>query len=260
MHHLNARRTFGTIIAPAAIDSFARTSRMPARLHPRRDPEGHPNGGGGEAAGDGGGADGENDGAGADDTTNQWKELFGDQKPEDVKKAVDESRKWENRSKDNFSAKQQLDALMKIVNGDNPDGENDPSKLPGQLTAAQQEARESKLELAVFRRAAKLDGNADRLVDSRSFNRAIAELDPAASDFDEKLDAAIKDAVAADPSLGIPKAEEPGVGVHVEGEGGAPVTPANLASQIAAAEKAGDKQKAMRLKTLQLAQLGTNKK
>ncbi|OZC62352.1 hypothetical protein CH267_02105 [Rhodococcus sp. 06-621-2] len=39
--------------APALVDPFARAQRRLSRMHPRRDPEGHPNGGGGDPSPEG---------------------------------------------------------------------------------------------------------------------------------------------------------------------------------------------------------------
>jgi hypothetical protein len=137
---------------------------------------------------------------GGDD--NPWAELFKDQKPEDVKEALENSRKWETRAKGNKAKADQLDELVKKITGKD-DGDPDPEKLAGELTAAQREARATKVENAVLKRAGKHDANPSLLADSRSFMDSIADLDPAADDFGSRIDDAIKKAVDANAALKV---------------------------------------------------------
>lgn len=67
--------------------------------------------------------------------------------------------------------------------------------------AARLEAKTTKTENAVLRAASKNGANAESLTDSRSFMRALEAIDPAADDFATQVDAAIKAAVEANPSL-----------------------------------------------------------
>lgn len=133
----------------------------------------------------------EKGGAGDD---NPWAELFKDMKPEDVKEALDNSRKWETRAKGNKTKADQFDELVKKITGKD-DADPDPEKLAGELTAAQREARATKVENAILRRASKHEANPSLLVDSRTFMDSVADLDPTADDFTSKLDDAIKKAV-----------------------------------------------------------------
>lgn len=88
--------------------------------------------------------------------------------------------------------------------------ETDPAKLTESLTASQREAKQARVELAVFRNAAAAGGDPAALLDSASFLAKVADLDP--SDADALADA-IKAAVEANPRLGAapadPKAPAP---------------------------------------------------
>lgn len=94
----------------------------------------------------------------------------------------------------------------------------DPAKLAADLQAARDQAtsdlaqrdnalRAQQVENAVLRNAAKHGGNGDALLDSRSFMNAVQGLDPAASDFAEKLGDAIKAAVETGTQFKAPAAE-----------------------------------------------------
>jgi hypothetical protein len=88
--------------------------------------------------------------------------------------------------------------------------ETDPAKLTESLTASQREAKQARVELAVFRNAAAAGGDPAALLDSASFLAKVADLDPSDAD---ALSDAIKAAVEANPRLGAapadPKAPAP---------------------------------------------------
>lgn len=124
-----------------------------------------------------------------------------------------EARKWETRAKENKTAAEKeanerqstqstLDAIAKALGLKSDDAPN-PEKLAEQLTAEQQRAREAQVQLAVYRNAAANEANADALLDSASFLRTLADVDPNDA---EAVSAAIKTAVEANPRL---KAVEP---------------------------------------------------
>lgn len=83
------------------------------------------------------------------------------------------------------------------------DGEDTPKpeELTAQVQAAQAAARQSAIELAVFKTASTHQGDPNALLDSRTFLAKVADLDPAAADFQGKVDAAIKEAVDGNPKL-----------------------------------------------------------
>ncbi|MER0481591.1 hypothetical protein ABR737_25190 [Streptomyces sp. Edi2] len=73
-----------------------------------------------------------------------------------------------------------------------------PEQLTQQLTAAQAQARQTAVELAVYRHAAAAGGDADALLDSRTFAASLDGLDPNDT---AAIQAAIEAAVTANPKL-----------------------------------------------------------
>lgn len=115
------------------------------------------------------------------------------------------ARKHEAQAKANVTdaqAKAERDAqLAKIAEALGlPTGTaTDATAITQQLEAAKAEARQRAIELAVHRTAAKVDADGDALLDSSSFLRAVAEIDP--TDLEAVADT-IKAAVKANPRLG----------------------------------------------------------
>ncbi|MFD5874100.1 hypothetical protein [Streptomyces sp. NPDC060322] len=100
-----------------------------------------------------------------------------------------------------------LDAVTKALN---PGGatEQDPAALAAAvaerdrlLSEHASELRSARVELAIARVAADQGARGDRLLNSRSFLASVADLDPLDSKFGDKLTAAIKATVDADPDL-----------------------------------------------------------
>jgi hypothetical protein len=73
-----------------------------------------------------------------------------------------------------------------------------PEQLTQQLTAAQEQARQTAVELAVYRTAPAAGANPDALLDSRAFAAAVAALDPTDT---AAVTAAIQAAITANPQL-----------------------------------------------------------
>ncbi|MFL3869246.1 hypothetical protein LT966_21845 [Streptomyces griseobrunneus] len=130
-------------------------------------------------------------------------------------------------------AKDDQDALMKRVAtafGLETDEAKPPTpeELAKQLEEAQtrtkasdDRARQTQVELAVYKTAARHGGDPDALLDSRSFANAISKLDPTAADFNEKVGQAVKTAVDSNKKLAA-KAPEP-KGPEPTPAGGAPM-------------------------------------
>ncbi|MFD8839852.1 hypothetical protein [Streptomyces griseofuscus] len=78
----------------------------------------------------------------------------------------------------------------------------------GETKESRDQARQTQVELAVYKSAGKHGGDPDALLDSRGFANAIAKLDPAADSFAADVEAAVKQAVEANPKLAA-KAPEP---------------------------------------------------
>jgi hypothetical protein len=101
-------------------------------------------------------------------------------------------------------------------------------QVTDQLTAAQQDARERAVDLAVYRAAGPASADPDALLDSTAFRKRVAELDPAADGFTEKVTAAITTAVKDNPRLAAGPAAAPRSGGEITG--GSPTNGDDLGS------------------------------
>lgn len=245
-------------------DPFAPSWLCAAGRHPRRDPDGHPDGGGGTNPPEGGTPPGTPGTPPAEPGTppgspatpppaDDWATVFAGLTPAQVKATLDQAAA-------NNPKAEKYDQLVASLGGDGAGGSTPPTpeQLTTDLTAARQGERDAKLESAVLRSAARQSANGDRLTDSNSFMSGLRnlDLDPTAADFASKIDEAVKGALTADQSLAV----GPGVGVHVSAEGGTPGTPPSIDAQIAEAQAKGDYVKAMELKALKFAQAQQNSK
>lgn len=108
-------------------------------------------------------------------------------------------------------------------------------QLTAQVTQAQQAARQSAVELAVYKAAGTHQGDPNALLDSRAFLAKVADLDPAAADFQTKVSDAIKAAVTENPKLkAAPVAGASSVD-HAGGSGERRTQPSSLEAATAAA-------------------------
>ncbi|MEE4598228.1 hypothetical protein V2J94_41405 [Streptomyces sp. DSM 41524] len=181
---------------------------------------GSDDGGGTDSGGDSGGGDG---GQGASDggagkSDDQGKDGKGDDLTAQVKrleKELADARREAGKSR-NDAKKQAADDAVKslteklgkalgLVKDDTPP---DPAKLAEAIAQkdtaiAERDStiRTKDVELSVWARADKLNAKAGALLDSRSFLKAISELDPTAKGFTSSLDQAIKDAVKDNPAF-----------------------------------------------------------
>ncbi|MEU3432363.1 hypothetical protein [Streptomyces sp. NPDC006863] len=94
----------------------------------------------------------------------------------------------------------------------------------GETKESRAQARQTQVELAVYKTAQKHGGDPDALLDSRSFANAIEKLDPSAADFDEQVGKAVKTAVDSNKKLAAkaPKQEPeptPAGGAPMDGAG-----------------------------------------
>ncbi|MHC3450769.1 hypothetical protein [Streptomyces prasinus] len=117
-------------------------------------------------------------------------------------------------------AKDDQDTLMKRVAkafGLETDEEKPPTpeelakqldEARGETKASREQARQTQVELAVYKTAGRHGGDPDALLDSRSFANAIAKLDPSADDFDKQVGEVVKAAVDGNSKLKA-KAPEP---------------------------------------------------
>ncbi|WP_232290226.1 hypothetical protein [Micromonospora sp. ATCC 39149] len=135
--------------------------------------------------------------------------LDGDYDPDramrDLGKArEDAKREKEIRVKAEQDQQAKLDAVL-VALGLKPDPNTDPAataaKVAKELTDAQAENRELRVENALYRVAGKAGGDVNALQDSRGFMKALADLDPTADDFEKSVTAAVRDAIKANPKL-----------------------------------------------------------
>ncbi|MFH9038493.1 hypothetical protein ACH4FA_03840 [Streptomyces sp. NPDC017966] len=149
-----------------------------------------------------------------------------------------QARKHEDRSKStNSELQRQADLLAKLAQKagiELDDGRADPEKLAQQLSASQDKARQSAVELAVYRAAGKHSADADALLDSRGFLKQVDGLDPDSDDFAVKVGDAIKAAVESNPKLKTAPAPPARSGTEMSGRGEGARKPTNLADAVAA--------------------------
>ncbi|MFD4659335.1 hypothetical protein ACFWP2_27320 [Kitasatospora sp. NPDC058444] len=101
-----------------------------------------------------------------------------------------------------------LDAINKAINPDSGGTDSDPAQLAAavadrdrQLAELGAQLRTAHVELAAHQAAEAAGARPDRLLNSRSFAAAVADLDPTDPKFGEQLTTAITAAVEADPEL-----------------------------------------------------------
>ncbi|PTU57195.1 hypothetical protein DBB34_05460 [Sphaerisporangium cinnabarinum] len=115
-----------------------------------------------------------------------------------------------------------------------------PEQLTEQATAARDEARVARVELAVYQRATAHQGDPAALLDSRAFLAKVADLDPTADDFGDKVDTAIKAAIDTNPKLKAApvQASGPSSVDHAGGTGEGAVTTEQFAAMSPAEKNA----------------------
>lgn len=154
--------------------------------------------------------------SGQDDEQQQKGKPLGDLDPA-VQKELDRARSDAARYRTEKDAEvqrvqQEADARIKAVlkaAGYDPDGSDDPEKVAQQAAEAreqaQQEAKEARLELALYRAAADPAVHADpiALLDSRRFMERARSIDPSDTD---ALTAAIRETIQENPKLAATQA------------------------------------------------------
>ena len=231
-------RSSQSIVVPEALPlSGFPGIRAPRKGWRREDPStgegrtpGHDNTGGGDS------------GKAGDDDTGDGRapKIDGEFDAERAQRAIAAAREGEKKATAAAKAERERVAKILAAAGLTADGKEDPAE---QLKAAAAErdsnaakARETAIELAVFKRAGKAGGDPDALLDSRGFLKAVADLDPDAADFGDKVTAAVKAAVKDNPKLA---ADTKGAGAGKQGAdhsgaGGKSGKPKNLTEAIAA--------------------------
>jgi hypothetical protein len=130
------------------------------------------------------------------------------------------------------AAEQQADLMKKVAAAFGLDTGEEKPPTPEELTAetgsgagpnqgVRDAARQTQVELAVYKNAGKHGGDPDALLDSRGFANAIAKLDPASDTFNADVEKAVKQAVEANPKL---SAKQPEPAKPQVPAGGAPMS------------------------------------
>lgn len=177
--------------------------------------------------------------------SDDWATTFEGMSPAEVKRALDNSRKWENRAKTN---KAKLDEAL--AKGQPAEGEEDwktrAEEADARAEAAEVRAVELAYETTVNRVAREVGADAEALLDSQAFRDAVAEeLD---DDFD---DDDLKAAITAKAKEFVKKprfAAQRAGGASGGDFTGSPGAAASIDQQIADAEKRKDFQAAIALK------------
>jgi hypothetical protein len=229
------RRTARRAALAAFADPFF-TPRPPAGGW-HRNGGGDDGGDGSSGGGTGSGANSDGDDAGkADDNAPK---IDGDFDADRARRAIAAARDAEKKAKgDAKVAKDQVAAILAAA-GLKPDGTKDPAEqlkeAAAKADAAEKRARDTAVELAVYKSAGKAGADPDALLDSRGFLTAVADLDPDAADFGDKVTTAIKAAVKNNSKLAADGAKGPGKqGADHSGNGGQKPKPKNLTEAIAA--------------------------
>ena len=132
-------------------------------------------------------------------TGNPWDD------PDAAKAEIERLRKEAGASRVNAKAQAADEARKEVTQsiakalGLVDDDANDPAKLTASLTTSQAEAKQARVELAVFRAAAAVNGDPAALLDSTSFLKSLDGIDPSDT---AAVQAAISSAVAANARLG----------------------------------------------------------
>lgn len=133
--------------------------------------------------------------------------------------------------------KEAADARVKAIltaagidTGDD-DGEDPVKAAADAREAAEREAREARLELAIHRAAGGLNADPAALLDSRAFLTRAADLDPSDQ---EAVAGAIRDAIKDNPKLAAAQAAQRSGGDFTGGNGDPKSKPTNLKDAISA--------------------------
>ena len=148
------------------------------------------------------------------------------------------------------AAERALDSIRKAIDPDAEGGDQAPDAdaLATQLATERAARRDQAAELVLHRAASDLGIDPGAVADSRGFARALAELDPGASDFADQVKAAATKAAEDNPRLkATPSAPSASSGGRMTNAGAPTVD-----QQIADARKRGDTKTAVALKAARL--------
>jgi len=177
-----------------------RVHHGPARRDDGGGDTGDPNPGGG-----GNTDSGDDSGDGKASQDGKTPKIDGDFDPDRHARALAAAREGEKKAKaEKKASDDRLAAVLKAA-GLTSDGKQDPAEqlrdAAAERDTATAKARDTAIELAVYKRAGKAGADPDAILDSRGFLSSVKELDPDAADFGDKITAAIKAAVKTNGKL-----------------------------------------------------------
>lgn len=203
---------------------FRRSVRA-TRLHPLRDDNGHETGTKTGSESDADNADdndssddSDDDGSGDDKGSQGAKKTSKDNADDDQDDWKSKSRTWEGRAK---ATNKQLEAVKKAL-GLSKDDNLDPKELAEKLGTSESKSATLLRENAVLK-AAPAGVDVEQLLDSKTFERLLDELDPEDDKFRAKVKALVEKEIERRPSLksGGAKKGTTRSGTAVKGEGDA---------------------------------------
>lgn len=168
------------------------------------------------------GATGEQDSTGQDDADEGFDALPAKTQAEIRrlrKEAETTRRSLRSTEAERDQAKALAEQITKLINGDEG-GEPDAEKLAAQIADKDAELRAMRVERAAEKAIRKHSGDADALLDSRTFADKLGKLDPADDGFADELDTLVKETVASnDRYKAAPPQQGSGTTEHSAGSG-----------------------------------------
>jgi hypothetical protein len=204
-----------------------RLAQRDAPTEPTNGPTGAPEGDGGKPAD-------------TDPSTGKPK-IEGEFDKDRYERTLASARQGEKAAKEAVKAANDRVAAILAAAGLTPDGKTDPAEqlkaAAAERDAAVKAARDTAVELAVYRIAGKAGADPDAVLDSRGFLAAVKDLDPSSSDFRDKVTEAVKAAVKNNARLAAapaPAGQGPAKqGVDHTGSGGKKTRSGSLNAAVA---------------------------
>lgn len=155
-----------------------------------------------------------------------------------IKDAREDAGKARTTAKEQAAEEARTELLAKLgLNGDGTE-KVDPEKLAAQLASKDAQLLQLQRSTVASKSARTQGADVDALLDSVSFNKDLGDLDPAADDFDKKVDALVKDALEKNPKLKAAQAAGRSGGDFTGGSGEGNARPKSIGAAIAARQNA----------------------
>lgn len=150
--------------------------------------------------------------------------------------AAQRTARQQAETKAQQDADARVQAILKAAGIETGDDGEDPVKAAATAREqAEAQARQARLELAVYRAAPTANGDAAALLDSRAFLTRVADLDPSDQD---AITGAIRDAIKDTPRLAVAQAAPRSGADFTGGTGAGAITPEKFAAMTGAERNA----------------------